>query len=257
MRPDEIAESRCRDEQPPVIDAALGPDVHHRDGGAVTLGDVDTAGDGDAVANHEVVHRAGLRMTVVPLDEQAVVAGDPDRATVAGADLVAALRGRVADEVRGLGRRDGPVRREGRHLVAVQLDVTGVVGDAEPAGEDAHPLAMQLLAIVVEHLLIGHDGVEDPGDSDLDAVLAVVGERQGLGEALRLVVDPAGADRVDVAPVGLRLRVDQGVAVDLGGRGEQDARALVPGQAERLVGAERADLHGLDRPAQVVDRRGR
>ena len=82
---------------------------------------------------------------------------------------------------------------------------------------------------------------------------AVVGHRHGLGEALGLVVDAARPDRVDVAPVVLALRVHERIAVDLRGRGEQEAGALGLGQAERVVGAERADLQRLDRQLEVVD----
>ena len=76
-------------------------------------------------------------------------------------------------------------------------------------------------------------GVEDPDDARVHALLAVVGHRQRLGVALRLVVDAARADRVHVAPVRLRLRVHERVAVDLGGRRQQEARALgtSPGRA--------------------------
>ena len=81
---------------------------------------------------------------------------------------------------------------------------------------------------------------------DVEAVVAVVRHGHGLGEALGLVVDAPGADRVDVAPVGLGLRVDERVAVHLAGRGQEEAGALVLGQAERVVGAEAADLQGLD-----------
>ena len=100
-------------------------------------------------------------------------------------------------------------------------------------------------------------GVEDPHDAGVDALLAVVGHRQRLGVALRLVVDAARADRVDVAPVGLRLGVDLRVAVDLGGGGEQEAGALELRQAEHVVGAVGADLERVQRQAQVVDRAGR
>ena len=68
--------------------------------------------------------------------------------------------------------------------------------------------------------------VEDADDLGVHPVIAVIGHRHGLGEALGLVVDPARADRVDVAPVGLLLRVLQGVAVDLRGGGDDEARAL-------------------------------
>src|SRR5581483_8233083 len=47
----------------------------------------------------------------------------------------------------------------------------------------------------------GPVGVEDPRDAVVDALLPVVGHGQRLGVPLRLVVDAARADRVDVAPV--------------------------------------------------------
>jgi hypothetical protein len=56
-------------------------------------------------------------------------------------------------------------------------------------------------------------------------VLAAVVKRQALGGALPLVVAGALADGVDVAPVGLGLRVLERVAVDLGGGGEEEAGA--------------------------------
>ena len=99
-------------------------------------------------------------------------------------------------------------------------------------------------------------GVEDPHDRGVDALLAVVGHRQRLGVALCLVVDAARADRVDVAPVGLGLRVHLRVAVDLARRGEQEPGALELREAERVVRPVRADLQRVQRQAQVVDRAG-
>ena len=90
-------------------------------------------------------------------------------------------------------------------------------------------------------------GVEDADDARLDLVFAVIGHRHRLGEALGLVVTAARADGVDVAPVFLGLRMDERVAVNFRGRGEQEARAFFLGQAQRLVRAERADLQRLDR----------
>ena len=97
-------------------------------------------------------------------------------------------------------------------------------------------------------------GVEDPDDRRVHALLVVVRHRQRLGVALRLVVDAARADRVDVAPVGLGLRVHLRVAVDLARRGEQEPRALELREAERVVRAVRADLQRVQRHAHVVDR---
>jgi hypothetical protein len=97
--------------------------------------------------------------------------------------------------------------------------------------------------------------VEDPDDRRVHALLAVVGHRQRLGVALGLVVDAARADRVDVAPVLLVLRVHLRVAVDLRGGGDEEAGAVLLGQPERVVGAVGADLQRVQRQAQVVDRR--
>ena len=95
--------------------------------------------------------------------------------------------------------------------------------------------------------------VEDPDDRGVDALLAVVGERQRLGVALRLVVHPARADRVDIAPVGLRLRVHLGIAVDLARRGEEETRPLPLREPERMMRPVRAGLQRVERQAQVVD----
>ena len=83
-----------------------------------------------------------------------------------------------------------------------------------------------------------------------------VGHGDRLGEALGFVVDAAGPDRVHVAPVGLRLGMHERVPVDLRGRGQQQARRLDHGEAERLVGAEGTDLERLDREQKVIDRGG-
>ena len=100
-------------------------------------------------------------------------------------------------------------------------------------------------------------GVEDPDDRGVDALLAVVGHRQRLGVALGLVVDAAGPDRVDVAPVGLALGVLLGISVDLAGRGQQEPRPVLLGQPERVVGAVGPDLERVQGKPQIVDRRRR
>ena len=98
--------------------------------------------------------------------------------------------------------------------------------------------------------------VEDPDDPRVDAVLAVVGHGQRFREALGLVVDAPHTDRVDVAPVAFRLRVDQWVAVNLGGGRQEESRAFCPGQTERVVCAQGAYLQDLDRHALEIHRTG-
>src|SRR5690242_6636989 len=84
----------------------------------------------------------------------------------------------------------------------------------------------------------------------------MVGHRHGLGKSLGFVVHSPRAHRIHVAPITLRLRMDLGVAVDLGGGGQQKARGLGLGEAERLVGAERTDLERLDGQLEIVDGTG-
>ena len=96
--------------------------------------------------------------------------------------------------------------------------------------------------------------VEDPDDRGVHALLAVVRHRERLGVALRLVVHAARADRVHVAPVGLRLRVHLRIAVDLARRGEEEPRALPLREPERVMRAVRAGLQRVERKAEVVDR---
>ena len=52
-------------------------------------------------------------------------------------------------------------------------------------------------------------GVEDSHDLDVEPVLAVIVEEQGLGAALALVVARRGPDRIDVAPVLFGLRMNR------------------------------------------------
>ena len=85
---------------------------------------------------------------------------------------------------------------------------------------------------------------------------AVVSHGESLCGTLGFVVDTAWPDRIDVAPVGFGLGMDQGIAVDLGGGGEQEAGLLGPGQPEHVVGAQRPHLEGVNGVTLVIDRRG-
>ena len=50
--------------------------------------------------------------------------------------------------------------------------------------------------------------------------------------------------------------VDERIAVAFRGRGDKKRRALGLGEAERIVGAERADLERLDGQLQIIDGAG-
>ena len=110
-------------------------------------------------------------------------------------------------------------------------------------------------AVIVTHARAKR--IEDARNPDLHTAGVHVCHRERLGDPLRLVVDAARSDGIDVAPVRLRLRVHERIAVDLAGRREQNSRVLVLSQAEDIPGPERADLEGLQRMALIIDRRGK
>ena len=105
--------------------------------------------------------------------------------------------------------------------------------------------------------MAGSVRVEEPHDVRPDAGLAARREHQRLPEALRFVVARSRADRIDVAPVRLRLGMDERVAVHLGGRHEQEPRAHLMRDVEQPERAQRVGPHRVDRHAVVVDRAGR
>src|SRR5690606_31736500 len=194
------------------------------------------------------------------------------------------LRQRLEDDLAlAAGELDDlPREVENRDLVGV-YDVDGVGHIAEEQAIDAlhrivdvlegsrlialavdgERLAMQRLihesrqrpAIVEPHARSKR--VEDANDAGLDAVIPMVGHGHGLSEAFGFVVDTAQARRVHITPVGLRLRMHQGIAVDLTRGGQQQAGTFVFGETERLVRAQRTDLQRLNGILQVVDRGGR
>ncbi len=99
--------------------------------------------------------------------------------------------------------------------------------------------------------------VENADNPRFHTVVAMVSHGDRFGEPLGFIVAASRADRVDVSPVIFGLRMNFGVAVDLGGAGEQEPGVLGLGQAQGVVGAERAHLERWDRMCQVVDGAGR
>ena len=60
-------------------------------------------------------------------------------------------------------------------------------------------------------------GVEDADEMSVHIEVAMVGHDGGLGKAFGLIVDRARPYGVDVAPVGLHLRMNGGIAIALRG----------------------------------------
>src|SRR6185437_4546377 len=98
-------------------------------------------------------------------------------------------------------------------------------------------------------------GVEDTSNLDLQLVLPMVVEKQGLSTTLPLVVAGTDANRIHVAPVAFVLRVEHRVAVDFTGRGLQYSCFQALCQPEHIDRAVDACFCGLHRVALVVYRR--
>ena len=84
-------------------------------------------------------------------------------------------------------------------------------------------------------------------------MIGVVGHGHGLLESLRFVVNAAGSNGVDMAPILLVLGMHLGVAVYLTGAGNQHAGAFGLGQSKAVVDTQRSHLQGLNGDFQVVN----
>ena len=130
-----------------------------------------------------------------------------------------------------------------------QQPVDQIVDKAEAAGLPAVAIkgdgcARQRLADdVADHpAVIGvHPraiGIEDPHHPHVGSIGAVEVQAQGLRSALALVIAGARPGAVDPAAIILALGVDFRIAIDLAGRSQQEARALLLGEAQKVAGAE-------------------
>src|SRR3989338_2431055 len=103
---------------------------------------------------------------------------------------------------------------EAARLTAVAIDgqwlvpqcLPDKVGTPPPVTEP-HPLAVR---------------VEDANNPGIQPMLAMIGHRERFGESFGFIVHAARPDRVDMAPVMFRLRMDLRIAVDLRGGGEEE-----------------------------------
>ena len=98
-------------------------------------------------------------------------------------------------------------------------------------------------------------GVENPGNLDLDAVLTMIVKEQGLGAPLAFVIARARADRIDISPIILGLRMHRRIAVDFTGRGLQYLATEPFGQAQNIDCAVNGCLGCLHRIVLIMHRR--
>src|SRR5208337_2407616 len=78
----------------------------------------------------------------------------------------------------------------------------------------------------------GTIGIEDPHQMCIDTSRTVIGHYQRFGKTLGLVVYGPRTDRVYIAPVALRLRMFERLAVALRSRGMQITRSIAEGNFE-------------------------
>lgn len=92
--------------------------------------------------------------------------------------------------------------------------------------------------------------VEDASDPDVNPVLIVVAVGEGFGYSLAFVVARSRTDRIDVAVVGLWLRMNVWISIHFGCACQKEARLGSFCQSEGVerthkVGLDRLDLVGL------------
>ena len=135
---------------------------------------------------------------------------------------------------------------ERARLLAIAVDSDGFALQRldDEIGDDAPVIGMHPRAI----------GVEDAHDLDVELVLTVIVEEQGLGAALAFIIAGTRANRVDVPPVAFGLRMDRGIAVDLRSRCLEDAGLHALGETKHVDRARDAGLGRLNRIELVVDR---
>src|SRR5204863_2051822 len=99
-------------------------------------------------------------------------------------------------------------KRAGLPAIAVDRDVTSKQRLDDKIGHDPTIVWMHARAV----------SIENSRHLDAQAMLAPIVEKQRFGATLALVIAGTRANRIDVAPVVLGLRMGQRIAIDLRGR---------------------------------------
>ncbi|CAI8691167.1 hypothetical protein EMIT0111MI5_110083 [Burkholderia sp. IT-111MI5] len=170
-------------------------------------------------------------------------------------DLVRIAEIDRAGEVRGRGHHPDQTvdhivdiaERPGLAAVAIQRDVVAAQRLHDEVGNHAAVIGMHARPV----------RVEDAYHLDSHVLLAVIVEEQGLRATFSFVVAGARPERVDVAPVTLRLRMHIGVAVHFACRGLQNACVRALGEPQHVDRAHHTGLGGLHGIELIVDRRSR
>ncbi len=132
----------------------------------------------------------------------------------------------------------------------------------------AVPVNRNILAFQCLHDEIGHDPavvheharsirIENTDDFDAYPVLPMIIHKQRLRTTLAFVVTGTDADRIDIAPIALHLRMHGRITIHLARGCLQDFRLDPFGQAQHIDGPHDRSLDRLDRVILIMYRRGR
>ena len=100
-------------------------------------------------------------------------------------------------------------------------------------------------------------GVENTHDFDVQPVLTVVVEKQGLGTPLAFVITTPYADGIHIAPVGFLLRMHFRIAVNLGRGCLENRNSETARQLQHVHCAEHVGPGSLNRVMLVMNGRCR
>jgi hypothetical protein len=99
--------------------------------------------------------------------------------------------------------------------------------------------------------------VENSCDLNFETMLSMVIEEQSLSTAFSLIIAGPRTDRIDVAPVFLGLRMDNGITINLAGRGLENTTFKPLGEPEHVDRSVHGSLGRLHWIMLIVDRRSR
>ena len=96
--------------------------------------------------------------------------------------------------------------------------------------------------------------VEDARDLDVELVLAVIIKKERFSASLAFIITRARANRINMAPIGVFLRMHACVAIDFRGWGLKDAGFGAFGEARHIDRAMHRRPGRLDRVELIMDR---
>src|ERR1044071_5775014 len=103
---------------------------------------------------------------------------------------------------------------------------------------------------------VGSVSIKNASHLDRQPMLPAIIEEQRLRASLAFIITGSQSDRIDVAPITFRLRVDCRISIDLGGRCLQDLSFNPLGKPQHVDSAMYADFGRLHWIKLIVNRGG-